>query len=99
VSIFRLPSLVTNESWEQVIKCRAAVSWAANEPFKLEEVEVSPPRAGEVRIRLLATGVCHTDAYTWSGADPEGTDYPVLMRQLTRLCCRIVRSVSLHSGP
>ena len=56
----------------QVIKCRAAVAWAAKEAFRVEEVEVQPPRAGEVRIKILATGVCHTDAYTWSGADPEG---------------------------
>ena len=65
-----------------MIRCRAAVAWSASEPFKLEEVEVSPPRAGEVRIKLLATGVCHTDAYTWSGADPEGA-YPRLIIQLT----------------
>ena len=56
----------------QVIKCKAAVSWAAKEPFKIEEVEVDPPKAGEVRIKITATGVCHTDAFTWSGADPEG---------------------------
>lgn len=56
----------------QVIKCQAAVAWAAKEPFKMEEVEVDPPKAGEVRIKITATGVCHTDAYTWSGADPEG---------------------------
>lgn len=38
----------------------------------IEEVEVDPPKAGEIRIKILASGVCHTDAYTWSGADPEG---------------------------
>ena len=48
------------------------MAWAAKEPFKLEEVDVEPPREGEVRIKILASGVCHTDAYTWSGADPEG---------------------------
>jgi len=56
----------------QVIKCRAAVAWEAGKPLSLEEVEVGPPKAGEVRVKILATGVCHTDAYTLSGADPEG---------------------------
>lgn len=55
-----------------MIKCLAAVSWAAKEPLKIEEVEVDPPKEGEVRIKIVATGVCHTDAYTLSGADPEG---------------------------
>ena len=48
------------------------MSWKAKEPFVIEEVEVDPPKDGEVRIKILASGVCHTDAYTWSGADPEG---------------------------
>lgn len=38
----------------------------------VEDVVVAPPKAGEVRIRVTATGVCHTDAYTLSGVDPEG---------------------------
>lgn len=44
----------------------------------MEEVEVHPPRKGEVRIRVLATGVCHTDAYTLSGQDSEGV-FPVIL--------------------
>ncbi len=56
----------------EVIKCRAAVAWGPNEPLKIEEVEVAPPKAGEVRVRIVATGVCHTDAFTLSGEDPEG---------------------------
>lgn len=55
-----------------VIKCLAAVAWSANTPLVVEEVEVAPPRAGEVRMKVLYSGVCHTDAYTLSGADPEG---------------------------
>nr|WP_211224653.1 S-(hydroxymethyl)glutathione dehydrogenase/class III alcohol dehydrogenase [Oceanospirillum beijerinckii] len=54
------------------MKCRAAVAWGPNEPLKIEEVEVAPPKAGEVRVRIVATGVCHTDAFTLSGEDPEG---------------------------
>jgi S-(hydroxymethyl)glutathione dehydrogenase/alcohol dehydrogenase len=56
----------------QVIKCLAAIAWSAKAPLSIEEVEVAPPKAGEVRIRVDYTGVCHTDAYTLSGADPEG---------------------------
>jgi len=55
-----------------MIKSRAAVAWEAGKPMSIEEVTVAPPKAGEVLVRLVATGVCHTDAYTWSGADPEG---------------------------
>ncbi|TPX30434.1 hypothetical protein SmJEL517_g06003 [Synchytrium microbalum] len=62
----------------KVITCKAAVAWAAKQPLSIETVEVGTPRAGEVRIKLFATGVCHTDAYTLSGADPEGK-FPVIM--------------------
>ena len=48
---------------------RAAVAWAAGEPLSLETVQVSGPRAGEVLGEIMATGICHTDAYTLSGAD------------------------------
>ncbi|RWS10863.1 Alcohol dehydrogenase class-3-like protein [Dinothrombium tinctorium] len=56
----------------KVITCKAAVAWAPNQPLSLETVLVEPPRAGEVRIRIVATALCHTDAYTLSGQDPEG---------------------------
>jgi S-(hydroxymethyl)glutathione dehydrogenase / alcohol dehydrogenase len=55
-----------------MIKSRAAVAFAPNEPLKIVDVDVAPPRAGEVLVRIVATGVCHTDAYTLSGADSEG---------------------------
>jgi S-(hydroxymethyl)glutathione dehydrogenase/alcohol dehydrogenase len=54
------------------MKSRAAVAWEAGKPLAIEEVEVESPKAGEVLVRVVATGVCHTDAYTQSGADPEG---------------------------
>lgn len=54
------------------IKCLAAIAWEADKPLSIEEVEVAPPQKGEVRIKVLHTGVCHTDAFTLSGADPEG---------------------------
>lgn len=62
----------------QVIECKAAVAWAAKEPLSIETIEVAPPKAGEVRLKVLATGVCHTDAYTLGGFDPEGV-FPVIL--------------------
>ncbi|WP_417349546.1 S-(hydroxymethyl)glutathione dehydrogenase/class III alcohol dehydrogenase [Ferrimonas sp.] len=56
----------------QTIRCKAAVAWAAGQPLSMETVEVMPPQKGEVRIKMIATGVCHTDAFTLSGDDPEG---------------------------
>lgn len=54
------------------MKTRAAVAWEANQPLIIEEIDVAGPREGEVLLRIVATGVCHTDAYTLSGDDPEG---------------------------
>lgn len=54
------------------MKSRAAVAWGAGQPLAIEEVDVEGPSSGEVMVRLVATGVCHTDAFTLSGADPEG---------------------------
>lgn len=62
----------------QSITCKAAVAWAPKEPLSIETIEVAPPRAGEVRIKIVATGVCHTDAYTLGGLDPEGI-FPVVL--------------------
>lgn len=54
------------------MKSRAAVAFAAGQPLQIVEVDVQGPKAGEVLVRLVATGVCHTDAFTLSGDDPEG---------------------------
>ncbi|MDP6968329.1 MAG: S-(hydroxymethyl)glutathione dehydrogenase/class III alcohol dehydrogenase, partial [Gammaproteobacteria bacterium] len=54
------------------MKSRAAVALAAGQPLTIAEVDVQGPQAGEVLVRMVATGVCHTDAFTLSGADPEG---------------------------
>jgi len=59
-------------STDKVITCKAAVCWSSNEPLVIEDVEVAPPKAGEVRVKILYSGVCHTDAFTLSGEDPEG---------------------------
>ncbi len=63
---------------DQVIRCKAAVAWEAGQPLSIETVEVMPPQKGEVRIKLVATGVCHTDAFTLSGEDPEGI-FPAIL--------------------
>lgn len=57
---------------EQFVKSRAAIAWGPNQPLSIEEVDVMYPKAGEVLVRIVATGVCHTDAFTLSGEDPEG---------------------------
>ena len=54
------------------MKTRAAVAWEPGKPLEIQEIELEGPRTGEVLIKNIATGVCHTDAYTLSGADPEG---------------------------
>lgn len=61
-----------------MIKTRAAVAWAPGEPLKIEEVDLMPPQKGEVLVRIVASGVCHTDAYTLSGSDPEGV-FPAIL--------------------
>jgi S-(hydroxymethyl)glutathione dehydrogenase/alcohol dehydrogenase len=60
------------------MKTRAAIAYAAGKPLAIEEVELEGPRAGEVLVEIKATGVCHTDEFTRSGADPEGL-FPVIL--------------------
>ncbi|WP_123104235.1 S-(hydroxymethyl)glutathione dehydrogenase/class III alcohol dehydrogenase [Acidithiobacillus sulfuriphilus] len=57
---------------------RAAVAFGANQPLSMETVQLEGPRAGEVLVEIKATGVCHTDAYTLSGMDPEGL-FPTIL--------------------
>ena len=60
------------------MKVKAAVAWGPNKPLVIEEVDLQGPKKGEVLIKVIATGVCHTDAYTLSGADPEGI-FPAIL--------------------
>lgn len=62
----------------KVISCRAAVAWEPKKPLSVETIEVAPPKAGEVRLKVVASGVCHTDAYTLDGHDAEGV-FPVIL--------------------
>jgi len=54
------------------MKTRAAVAWEAGKDLEIEEIDIEGPKAGEVLVQIKATGVCHTDAFTLSGEDPEG---------------------------
>ncbi|KAG6607663.1 alcohol dehydrogenase, partial [Cucurbita argyrosperma subsp. sororia] len=54
-----------------VIKCKAAVAWEAGKPLVIEEVEVAPPQANEVRVNILFTALCHTDVYFWEAKELE----------------------------
>ncbi|KAF3929919.1 hypothetical protein AA313_de0203203 [Arthrobotrys entomopaga] len=60
------------------IKCLAAVAYKAGGPLEVKEIEVAAPKKNEVRIKIEYTGVCHTDAYTLSGKDPEGA-FPIIL--------------------
>jgi S-(hydroxymethyl)glutathione dehydrogenase/alcohol dehydrogenase len=54
------------------MKTKAAVAWEARQPLTIEEADLEGPKAGEVLVEVMATGICHTDAYTLSGMDSEG---------------------------
>ncbi|CAM5764201.1 S-(hydroxymethyl)glutathione dehydrogenase/class III alcohol dehydrogenase [Bosea minatitlanensis] len=60
------------------MKTRAAVAWEAGKPLTIETVEIGAPKAGEVLVEVMATGICHTDAYTLSGLDSEGK-FPAIL--------------------
>ncbi|XP_044131838.1 alcohol dehydrogenase 1-like isoform X1 [Bufo gargarizans] len=61
----------------KVIKCKAAVCWAPNQPLSIEEIEVAPPKAHEVRIKIVATGICRTDDHILKG-ELSGIKYPLI---------------------
>jgi S-(hydroxymethyl)glutathione dehydrogenase / alcohol dehydrogenase len=60
------------------MQVKAAVAFQADQPLEITTVNLAPPQAGEVLVQIEATGVCHTDAYTLSGADPEGL-FPAIL--------------------
>ena len=63
---------------DKFIKSKAAIAWGPKQPLSIEEVDVMLPRKGEVLVKVIASGVCHTDAFTLSGEDPEGI-FPVIL--------------------
>lgn len=60
------------------MKIKAAVAWGPKQPLSIEEIDLEGPKAGEVLVKMVATGVCHTDAFTLSGEDAEGL-FPVVL--------------------
>ncbi|KAM4807734.1 alcohol dehydrogenase 1-like [Rhinophrynus dorsalis] len=66
------------ETAGKVIKCKAAVTWEANTPFSIEDVEVSPPKAHEVRIKMVSTGICRSDDHGIAGKLKDGK-FPVIL--------------------
>ena len=60
------------------MEVRAAVAHKAGEPLSIETVQLEGPKAGEVMVEIKATGICHTDEFTLSGADPEGL-FPTIL--------------------
>ena len=60
------------------METRAAVAYEAGKPLTIETVQLDGPKAGEVLVEVKATGICHTDAFTLSGGDPEGL-FPAIL--------------------
>ena len=81
------------------MQVRAAVAHKAKEPLSIETVELDGPKAGEVLVEIKATGICHTDAYTLSGADPEGLFPAILGHEGAGIVVDVGRDVtSLKKG-
>ena len=81
------------------MQVRAAVAYQSGQPLVIEQVELAGPRAGEVLVEIKATGVCHTDAYTLSGADPEGLFPTILGHEGAGVVVEVGAGVtSLHPG-
>ena len=66
------------------MQVKAAVAHKAGAPLAIETVELDGPRAGEVLVEIKATGICHTDEFTRSGADPEGLFPAILGHEIGR---------------
>jgi S-(hydroxymethyl)glutathione dehydrogenase/alcohol dehydrogenase len=76
------------------MKTRAAVAWKAGAPLTIEEVDLAGPRDNEVLVEVKATGICHTDWYTLSGADPEGLFPSILGHEGAGVVLEVGRDVS-----
>jgi len=76
------------------MKTRAAVAWKAGAPLTIEEVDLAGPRDNEVLVEVKATGICHTDWYTLSGADPEGLFPSILGHEGAGVALEVGRDVT-----
>ena len=75
---------------------RAAVAHKAGAPLTIETVQLQGPKAGEVLVEIKATGICHTDYYTLSGADPEGIFPAILGHEGAGVVEELDRGVKTH---
>ena len=81
------------------MKTRAAIAWQAGQPLTIENIDLEGPKEGEVLIEIKATGICHTDYYTLSGADPEGLFPTVLGHEGAGIVVEVGKNVkSLQVG-
>ena len=76
------------------MKTRAAVAIQAGKPLEIMEVDLDGPRAGEVLVEIMATGICHTDEFTLSGADPEGMFPAILGHEGAGIVCEVGAGVT-----
>ncbi len=74
------------------MKTRAAVAWAANKPLTIETIEIAGPKAGEVLVENMATGICHTDAYTCRGSIPKASSQSCWATRAPASCARSGRA-------
>ena len=72
--LFQFGKRLLSATANQPITCRAAIAFEAKKPLSIVDVEVAPPQRGEVRVQITHTALCHTDAFTLSGEDPEGSE-------------------------
>ena len=68
------------------MKTRAAIAFEAGQPLEIVELDLEGPKQGEVLVEIMATGICHTDEFTLSGADPEGLFPAILGHEGGRYC-------------
>ena len=71
------------EQTGQVITCKAAVAFEPKQPMQIVDIQVAPPKAGEVRVKVIANALCHTDVYTLEGNDAEGKFPAILGHEAT----------------
>src|SRR5262245_6057182 len=76
------------------MKTRAAIALAAGKVLEIDEVELAAPKDGEVLVEIKATGICHTDEFTRSGADPEGLFPAILGHEGAGVVLEVGRGVS-----
>ncbi len=86
------------ESFKQtsgkIINCKAAVAWEANKPLDYTDIQVQPPKNGEVRVKVFSNALCHTDIHTLDGNDPEGIFPCILGHEATGIVESIGEGVS-----